>query len=175
MSDAYDAGILEWSEHQSALLRRRAAGELLDEREVDWENVAEEIESVGKSQLSAVRSLLTQALAHELKYAAWPSSREVPGWRAEALRFRIDAADVFSPSMRQRIDVADLFAKARGILPAAIDGPAPQPPDAFPSRRWTSCWPSDYAAAACASARLTRSTSSDAIRQARPLAKNAAA
>ena len=133
MSDAYDDDILDWSEQQSALLRRRAAGELANERELDWPHIAEEIESVGRSQLGAVRSLLIQAIAHEMKCAAWPASREVPGWRAEARRFRIDAADAFSPSMRGRIDVADLCAKARRILPETIDGQAPLPtPDDRP-------------------------------------------
>jgi hypothetical protein len=28
-----------WSAHQSALLRRRAAGELVNEAEIDWTNV----------------------------------------------------------------------------------------------------------------------------------------
>ena len=50
MSDLYDADILQWSEHQAALLRRRAAGELVNEADLDWPNIAEEIESLGKSQ-----------------------------------------------------------------------------------------------------------------------------
>ena len=41
MSDLYEDDILLWSEHQAEALRRRAANE------IDWENVAEEIESVG--------------------------------------------------------------------------------------------------------------------------------
>jgi Domain of unknown function DUF29 len=131
MSD-YDTDILTWSERQAALLRRIGAGEKVNDQ-VDWENVAEEVESVGRSQLAQVKSLLIQALAHMLKAEAWPLSREVPHWRAEAVRFRIDAADVFAPSMRQRIDVADLYAKALRILPETIDGVPPLPvPDVCP-------------------------------------------
>jgi hypothetical protein len=48
MSDLYDTDILLWSEQQAAAIRRRAANE------IDWENVAEEIESVGNEQLHAV-------------------------------------------------------------------------------------------------------------------------
>lgn len=40
--------------------------------QVDWENVAEEIEDVGRTEWSI------------LKAEAWPSSLAVPGWRAEA-------------------------------------------------------------------------------------------
>jgi len=43
-------------------LRRRAAGDLVNEAELDWPNIAEEIESVGNEQIHAVRSLLMRAL-----------------------------------------------------------------------------------------------------------------
>jgi Domain of unknown function DUF29 len=122
----YDTDILTWSERQAELLRRVGAGEKVNDQ-VDWENVAEEVESVGRSQLARVRSLLIQALAHMLKAEAWPLSREVPHWRAEALRFRIDAADVFTPSMRQRIDINDLYAKALRVMPETIDDQPPLP------------------------------------------------
>jgi hypothetical protein len=127
MSD-YDTDILTWSEHQADLLRRRAAGELVNEAEVDWPNIAEEIESVGRSQLSAVQSLLRQVPIHMLKAEAWPLSREVPHWRAETRRFRDDAAEAFTPSMRQqRINLARLYVQALRATPETIDGQAPLP------------------------------------------------
>ncbi|WP_428491884.1 DUF29 family protein [Rhodopila sp.] len=49
MSD-YDADILVWSEHQADLLRRRGAGELVNEADLDWTNLAEEIADVGRSE-----------------------------------------------------------------------------------------------------------------------------
>jgi uncharacterized protein DUF29 len=125
MSD-YDTDILTWSERQATLLRRVGAGEAVN-AQVDWDNVAEEVESVGRSQLAAVRSLLMQALAHMLKAEAWPLSQEVPHWQAEARGFRIDAADIFTPSMRQRIKIAEIYAKAIRRLPDTIDGQAPLP------------------------------------------------
>jgi len=126
MSD-YDSDILVWSERQGALLRRRAAGELVNDRELDWSNIAEEVESVGRSQLSAVRSYIIQALAHDLKAEAWPMSQATPGWRAEAVRFRQEAAEAFAASMRQHIDMAKLYAYAVRRLPATIDGQTPLP------------------------------------------------
>ena len=123
----YDSDILLWSERQGALLRRRAAGELINENELDWPHIAEEIESVGRSQLSAVRSYIIQALAHELKAQAWPQSQAAPGWRAEAIRFRQEAAEAFAPSMRQHIDMAKLYAQAMRRLPATIDDWPPLP------------------------------------------------
>ncbi len=129
MSDLYDADVLEWSEHQARLLQQHAAGKPGNEAP-DWANIIEEVESVGRSQLSAVRSLLTRALEHDLKCKAWPRSRDVPHWRVEARRFRIDAAEAFTPSMRQRIDVNGLYCKALSLLPETIDGQPPLAVDA---------------------------------------------
>lgn len=130
MTNLYDADILEWSEHQAALLRRVAAGERVNDQ-VDWENVIEEVESVGREQLHAVESLLVQALAHMLKAEAWPLSREAPHWRAEAQRFRGDSASRFVPSMRQRIDLGRLYRRALRAMPETIDDqpPLPVPPE----------------------------------------------
>jgi uncharacterized protein DUF29 len=125
MSD-YDADILAWSEHQGALLKRLADGERVNDQ-VDWPNVVEEIESVGRSELRACESLLLQALINMLKAEAWPLSLAAPGWQAEALRFRFEASRAFSPSMRQRLDVDQLYQRARRMLPETINGQASLP------------------------------------------------
>ena len=120
MSDLYDADILLWSEHQSALLQRLAAGERLNERP-DWSNIIEEIESVGRSQLTAVESLIVQSLLHRLKSLGWPGSREVPHWRAAEIGFRDEASRSSVPSMRQKIDMALLYQQALRRVPQTID------------------------------------------------------
>ena len=127
MSDLYQADILSWSERQAALLRRRAAGELVNEADLDWPNIAEEIESVGNEQLHAVESFLVMALLHDLKAEAWPHARDVPHWRAEARGFRGDAASRFAPSMRQPIDMARIYRRALQRLPETTDGQPPLP------------------------------------------------
>jgi hypothetical protein len=130
MSDLYDADILLWSERQSDLLRRIAAGEPINERP-DWVNIIEEVESVGRSDLRAVESLLLQAFMHMLKAEAWPNSLSVPAWQSDALVFRSQARRAFSPSMRQRIDVVELYANAVRVLPTSMDGQPPQPVSAI--------------------------------------------
>lgn len=122
----YDTDILAWSEHQAALLRRLAAGELIHDQ-IDWENVIHEIECVGHSELVAVGSGLRQALTCMLKAEGWPNSPEVQTWRAEARRLRFDAIDAFAPSMQQRIDLAKIYRRALRAVPSEIDGQPPQP------------------------------------------------
>jgi hypothetical protein len=129
----YDTDIVLWSEHQAGLLRRRAAGELVNDAELDWPNIAEEIESVGSEQRHAVESLLMQALVHMLKVEAWPLSRDAPNWRADAIGFRAQAANRFVPSMRQKINLARIYRQARRAVPETMDDQAPLPlPDTCP-------------------------------------------
>jgi hypothetical protein len=132
MANLYDEDFLLWSEQQAELLRRMATGDRVNDQ-VDWENVAEEIVDVGRSELRAVVSHLVQALLHDLKAEAWPLSREVPHWRAEARGHRDDARAAFTRSMAQReeLEVAELYRRALRRMPETIDGvpPLPVPPE----------------------------------------------
>src|SRR4051812_16482247 len=132
MSD-YDTDILAWSERQSALLRRRATGELVNDAELDWPNIAEEIEAVGSEQLHAVTSLLVQAIVHMLKAEAWPLVRGAPRGKAEAGRLRGEGADGFAPSMRKKIARPRLSRGPRRPRPETMAGQPPLPvPDLCP-------------------------------------------
>jgi Domain of unknown function DUF29 len=119
--------ILIWSKEQAALLRRVAAGERFNDEGPDWDNIIEEIESVGREQLHAVESLLGQALRYMLKAEAWPLHRDAPTWRADAIDLRGQAANRFAPSMRQRIDVPKLYRRVLRALPDTMDGQPPLP------------------------------------------------
>ena len=120
----YDTDILTWSETQGALLRRLAAGEQVNAL-VDWENVAEEVESVGREQLHAVESLLFQALVHMVKAQGWPDAVDAEKWKANARGFQSQARRRFVPSMRQKIDIAGIYADALKALPSVMDSKGP--------------------------------------------------
>ena len=131
----YDTDILKWSERQADVLRRHATGERFKDAWIDWPNIAEEIVDVGRSELRAVASHLVQALLHDLKAEAWPLSREVPHWRAEARGHRDDARAAFTQSMAQReeLEIAELYGRALHRMPETIDGVPPLPvPQACP-------------------------------------------
>ena len=96
--DLYDHDFYAWTQDQAA--RIRALGARNDG--LDVENVAEEIESLGKSQRAAVGSLLTQLVAHLLKLRFLPHEGSRPHWRVEVRAFRRNIAREFrnSPSLR---------------------------------------------------------------------------
>ena len=104
-----------WSLQQAERLRRLRAGERVND--LDWDNVIEEIESVGRSQLEAVRSLLVQAVLHLMKCRAWPGHPASRKWRVDAADFLIQAQEGYRPSMAQVIDLAGAHAYARKRLP----------------------------------------------------------
>ena len=125
----YERDFVTWTERQAALLRRLAAGERVNEA-VDWPNLIEEVEDLGRSELNSVTSLLSRALEHLLKLHGWPGSHYAEHWRRETRAFLADAADRWTPGMRQRFDLERLYARAvRSVGADTVDG---QPPRALP-------------------------------------------
>nr|WP_282571987.1 DUF29 domain-containing protein [Roseomonas acroporae] len=112
----YERDILAWSEDQAARLGRLAASERANEAGIDWANVIEEVESVGRSEFQAVESLLVEALRHMAKLAAWPEAPATAHWTTEALAFLLGARRRISPSMRRRLDVPGLYADAARLV-----------------------------------------------------------
>jgi hypothetical protein len=117
MSDGlYERDVLAWSQHQADLLRRVGRGERVND--VDWVQIAEEIEDVGLSELHSVESFLNLMMVHLLKIQAWPDSGDADHWGAEIVAFQRNARRRFTPSMRQRIDLQALYGDALDQLRA---------------------------------------------------------
>lgn len=102
---SYEEDVYGWSRRQAALLRE---GRYDD---VDMENVAEEIESVARSQVSSLRSCYRLIAAHLLKVLFQPE-RFTRSWQGTIVRERFNAAAYLeeSPSLKPRR--AEIFAKA---------------------------------------------------------------
>ncbi|MBX9931832.1 MAG: DUF29 domain-containing protein [Methylobacterium sp.] len=99
----YDDDIVTWAEQQAAAVRELARRPDLSNM-LDWENVAEEIESVGRSHIRAVEGLLIQTLAHLLKRISAPLAPASMHWREEIATFQATAWNAYEPSMRQRLN-----------------------------------------------------------------------
>ncbi len=89
MSD-YDTDVYAWSQRQGALLRRLAAGERVNDADLDWPNIAEEIETVGRSERGAIISKIATIIEHLVKLQASPAMDPRAGWRATIRRSRIE-------------------------------------------------------------------------------------
>jgi len=108
----YDTDVLVWSERQAAILRDLAGSGLALPNELDLENIVEEIESVGRSELASVQSYLRLILLHLIKVAASPRALATTHWLQEALTFHGNIFSHLTPSMRHRIDLDLLWKRA---------------------------------------------------------------
>jgi hypothetical protein len=108
----YDDDILEWSEQQAAALRHLARTQPRISNEVDWDNIAEEIECVGRSELAAVQSFARLILLHLIKAVSEPEISSIAHWRKEVLAFHQDLLDRLTPSMVARINMDKLWRQA---------------------------------------------------------------
>ncbi|HJU18136.1 MAG TPA: DUF29 domain-containing protein [Stellaceae bacterium] len=100
----YDEDFVRWTADQAAALRRaKSAGVNLP---LDWDNLAEEIESLGRSNRRELRSQITRILHHLLKLEASPALEPQAGWRntIQQSRDEIEALLEDSPSLRNEVD-----------------------------------------------------------------------
>jgi DNA gyrase/topoisomerase IV subunit A len=103
----YDQDFVRWTEEQAAALRQAKSQSLAGTEgsnlPLDWENLAEEIESLGKSDRRELRSQITRVLRHLLKLEATPAAEPRAGWRATINEARTEIEGLLedSPSLRR--------------------------------------------------------------------------
>jgi hypothetical protein len=129
MDSLYDQDLVLWSEQQARELRAAAGAGW--NAPIEWENVAEEIESLGRSERRALASHVGTVIEHLLKLEASPSMEPARGWRDTIRRARRDVAGLLrdSPSLRREIPamVADELDSARSLVRAGLQDYGEQP------------------------------------------------
>jgi hypothetical protein len=99
----YETDTVAWSEHQAAALRAAARGG--SNQALDWENLAEEIEDLGKSLRRRLRSQIARIIQHLVKLEYSPAIDPRSGWRRpiRLARLDIDRTLEDSPSLRRDV------------------------------------------------------------------------
>jgi len=126
---AYDGDFYDWTIKTAGLLRERRIGE------VDLEQIAEEIEDMGKSDKRALSSYLKLLMVHLLKWRYQPKYRGL-SWRLSITNARDEIRDLLrdSPSLNAGIGplVTDRYAAARkrasletGLAPESFPAACP--------------------------------------------------
>jgi Domain of unknown function DUF29 len=94
----YEADFFAWTQEQARLLRGRTLDGL------DWENLAEEIDSMGRRDRRELESRLRLILHHLLKWRAQPGLRG-RSWRDTLIEQRRQAEKLLreSPSLRPQL------------------------------------------------------------------------
>lgn len=112
-STAYETDYNQWLKETVKQLRER------NFEQVDWDNLIEEIESMGKSDRRALMSLLTRLIEHLLKLAYWQEEKKRSGnhWAAAIVNFRAQIQHRLEDSPSLRSELAAMYDK---VYPVAI-------------------------------------------------------
>jgi len=131
----YDDDFYAWTQHQAMVLRTMAVAD----NRFDRENVAEEIESLGRSERDAVRSQIRRIIEHFLKLAYSPAQQPRFDWMASIDEARAALGDKISPTLRRDAETmlarlyrdgrhrAELRLRSRGEMQAADNLPCECP------------------------------------------------
>ena len=130
-NDQHRTDFYSWTRRQSALLR---AGRLSD---VDIENVAEEIEDMGRSEARELRSILGQLILHLLKWQHQPGRRS-RSWAVSVAKQQKAFAQHINrnPGLKGLLD--ELYAEAWDIARLDAAGETDLPLRTFPD---APAWP----------------------------------
>ena len=112
-STAYETDYNQWLKETVKQLQER------NFEQVDWDNLIEEIESMGKSDRGALMSLLTRLIEHLLKLAYWQEEKKRSGnhWAAKIVNFRAQIQHRLEDSPSLRPELAVMYDK---VYPVAI-------------------------------------------------------
>jgi hypothetical protein len=108
----YETDFYQWTREQAAALAAGKASEL------DWANLAEEVESLGKSDRRGLSSHLQGIVMHLLKWQHQPAGREMGhSWLTSVGNHRDEIVRILddSPSLRRQVPelIARYYARAR--------------------------------------------------------------
>lgn len=111
MSTLYEEDLAAWAEAQAKALREAARAKLNVPVVIDWDNVAEEIEYLARSERRELRSRLFRLLTHLLKWCYQPGKR-TRSWRATIGEQRRAISRVLADSPSLGSFLPDAFALA---------------------------------------------------------------
>jgi hypothetical protein len=114
----HDTDFFEWTKVQADRLRSAMRSGV--NLPLDWENIAEEIEALGRSERGELSSRIQTIIEHLLKLECSPALLPRNGWKATVQRNRLAIAEILenSPSLRRKIEeiVRKRMAGARKVV-----------------------------------------------------------
>jgi hypothetical protein len=116
MLTPYDKDPYAWSYEQAGFLRRK------EYHKLDFENLIEELECLGRSEKRTLRSYLEILLMHMLKKEFQPE-KKTRSWDLSIKNSRIDANTVLkeNPSLKHKLPEIFKEAYKKAILGAALE------------------------------------------------------
>jgi hypothetical protein len=96
LKQLYENEYDRWLTEMVELLKNR------DLENLDYDNLIEELEVLGRSERNAVKSLLLQIIVHLMLYQFWQLEKErnANHWAAEIITFRVQLEDKLTTNLR---------------------------------------------------------------------------
>ncbi|MFC5345086.1 DUF29 domain-containing protein [Brevundimonas staleyi] len=101
-NDLYERDYVAWTESQASALRSRRGGE----NALDYDNLAEEIEDLGKSEQRACESQIENIIEHLLKIEFVGPAETIPHWKGEVIGFRQELKKRLTRTIQNRLEPA---------------------------------------------------------------------
>jgi hypothetical protein len=116
----YQTDYYAWTKQQAAALR--ALAEQRVNSPLDLENLAEEVESLGRSDWRAARSQIQRAIEHLLKLEFSPAREPRAQWLDSIDSSRNELIDLLTPVLRREVedDLANVYQRARWSVAKAL-------------------------------------------------------
>ena len=102
----YDRDFWAWTQEQAGALRRRDLGA------IDWDNVIEEIETLGRSEKRAWMSYCRNVTSHLLKIEQSQGGESIDHWREEVEAWRVEMHDRLADNPGLKRELHKMLAKA---------------------------------------------------------------
>jgi len=117
----YEQDYYAWTKQQAVELRRLAARRV--DTTLDLENLAEEVESLGRSQLSGVKSQMRRIIEHLLELEHSPAVEPRTGWRRTIIEARDEMSDDLTATLRRDAEAVlkRLYQQSRRRAEAALE------------------------------------------------------
>jgi hypothetical protein len=108
----YDDDFYTWTQEQAALLRQLPAVS----NRLDAELIAEEIEDLGRSEVSTAQSLCEHIIEHFLKLEYTGLIEPADHWRDEIVEWRLQLEKTLTRSITAKLDLADRYRAALRLV-----------------------------------------------------------
>ncbi|GBF79470.1 DUF29 domain-containing protein [Aphanothece sacrum] len=110
MTNLYETDFVEWTIQQAQALNDHNI------KALDWDNLKEEIEDLGKEQLHAVSSWLKRLIEHKLKLDYSPESYPRNHWKTEINNFQDEIERRLTKTLLNKIDIDKEYERAKRLV-----------------------------------------------------------
>ena len=102
----YNRDFWAWTQEQAGALRRRDFGV------IDWDNLIEEVETLGRSEKSAWTSHCKNVISHLLKIEYSPATGSIDHWREEIEEWRGEMYEALADNPGMKGEISEMLRKA---------------------------------------------------------------